>query len=118
MSKNNKQEDSTVLKYPIVKVSEDSLEEKIRILIADDDEQVLDLLKTHLGERGFEVYTCRTGNEAIDFLDKKGEIIDICLTDIVLPGIPGDDVIKKIKNDPDYIKIMRSKKAEEAPGII
>ncbi|MBD3248941.1 response regulator [Candidatus Woesearchaeota archaeon] len=108
MKENKRQKDDSILKYPLLELPENDpkkLEEKIKLLIADDEEDILDPLKIHLENKGFEVYTCKTGYEAINFIEKKGENIDACLTDIVLPGVPGDEIIKKIRAEYPDIKV-------------
>jgi two-component system cell cycle sensor histidine kinase/response regulator CckA len=59
-----------------------------RILIVDDDEDVLEMLGHMVGAFGHEVLTARSGVEALDILDDTPSL-DLLLTDVVMPGLNG-----------------------------
>ncbi|BCR06312.1 hypothetical protein DESUT3_33810 [Desulfuromonas versatilis] len=75
-----------------------------RILVVDDSEDILQLLKAGLGRCGFDVVTASDGQDAMARSDS--EIFDLVLTDICMPGINGNALARHIK----YIK-------EEVPVI-
>jgi len=82
-----------------------------KILIVEDEQEVLALLKTKLNQRNFQVETSVDGNDAID----KIKIFhpDLVLLDIMLPGIDGIEVLKWIKkNQPQILVIMTTAKKE------
>ena len=66
-----------------------------KILIVDDEVTVCDLLKNFLTLKGYEVYTALDGYSAIN------KVKEVCpqlvMLDIVMPGISGMEVLKKIK---------------------
>lgn len=68
------------------------------ILIVDDEEDILDLLKKKLTARDFQVYTASRGQEAIDMAKLYNP--GLILMDIVLPDVGGPEVVKTIKEDP------------------
>lgn len=70
----------------------------IRILIVDDEEPVRRLLKKELGRKGFDTDTAENGKSALAKL--MGSAFDIILLDIVMPGMNGLALMKKLKNDP------------------
>jgi DNA-binding NtrC family response regulator len=70
----------------------------IRILIVDDEEPVRRLLKKELGRKGFHTDTAENGDKA--YAKLVGSSFDIILLDIVMPGMDGMSMLKKLKNDP------------------
>ena len=83
-----------------------------RILVADDDQTLLKLLKEILTSRGHEVVTVVDGQEAIDRLQT--ERFDLVITDIVMPRKTGVDVLKKARDiDPRYPVIVITGNASE-----
>ena len=70
----------------------------IKVLAIDDEEPFRRLLKKELTRKGFSVETAADGESALASL-KKDEY-DVVLLDIVMPGIDGIELMKKIGNDP------------------
>jgi putative two-component system response regulator len=69
-----------------------------RILVVDDDENILNLEKTILEQRGFEVTGAVGGAEALEVLGSK--TFDLVLLDVMMPEVDGFTVCRKIKEDP------------------
>jgi two-component system alkaline phosphatase synthesis response regulator PhoP len=69
---------------------------KIRVLLVDDEVDILRIVKKALELRNFEVITAATGSEALVKIDSE---IDIILLDIMLPDISGYDICQRLKND-------------------
>jgi two-component system phosphate regulon response regulator PhoB len=67
------------------------------ILVVDDEEDVLELLRYNLEKDGFKVYTAVTGEEALKKAVDK--LPDLVVLDVMLPGIDGLEVCKKLKSD-------------------
>ena len=76
------------------------------ILVVDDDPEIVALLSTRLGKRGYKVSTANDGNRAIELA--KRERPDIVLLDVMMPGKSGWEVAKVLKHDPvtEHIKIV------------
>lgn len=68
-----------------------------RILIVDDDLQLLQLLATHLSQRGHTVTTARNGWEALETLGRQEA--DIVITDVRMPGMSGIDLLRQIRGE-------------------
>lgn len=68
-----------------------------RILIVDDDASIVELIRDFLTMEGFECESCSSGQEAIEYL--RTNRVDLILLDIVMPGISGIDVARKIRED-------------------
>jgi DNA-binding response OmpR family regulator len=85
--------------------------EKIKILWADDE---MDLLKPHLlflKEKGFEVSTATNGDDALDLFD--GDTFDIVFLDENMPGISGLETLARIKNKNSLVPVVMITKSEE-----
>jgi DNA-binding response OmpR family regulator len=77
-----------------------------RILVVDDDPEILAMLGTRLGKRGYRVSTAADGHTALDLAKK--ERPDLVLLDVMMPGKSGWEVARAIKQDPSThsIKIV------------
>lgn len=68
-----------------------------KILIADDDADILDALKLLLKEKGYKVNVSLKG-EYVEKLTEKGELPDLIVLDIMLGDKDGRAICKKLKN--------------------
>lgn len=66
-----------------------------KILVAEDDESIVDLLKLYLENEGYEVYAASDGLQALDILAHNE--IDLAVLDIMMPKLNGYEVTKKIR---------------------
>ena len=62
-----------------------------RILVADDEAEVLDLLRQVLVHRGYEVATASTGEEALEKVPVFGP--EVLVVDMAMPGLSGVEVL-------------------------
>lgn len=69
-----------------------------RILIVDDELDILKVLKFRLTQRGYEIATAVNGQEGLE--RAKEFKPDLILADIVMPIIKGDELCQQIKADP------------------
>ena len=74
-----------------------------RVLVVEDEEDIRDILEFNLAKNGFEVTAVTSGEEALKRLDV--DTFDVVLLDLMLPGLDGFDVCRKLKFDPDYTPI-------------
>ena len=92
---------------------------KEKILIVDDEEHIIELLKFNLLNAGYDVFTANDGIDAVKIA--KAEKPSLLLLDLMLPGIDGFDVCKEIKRDNEMKKtsiIMLTAKGEELDKIL
>ena len=69
-----------------------------KILLIEDDKFLRDLISQKLKSEGYEVVEAAEGREGLEKIKK--EKPNLVLLDLVLPGIDGFEVLKKIKEDP------------------
>ena len=67
-----------------------------RVLVVDDDAQMLRAIRTALTARGYEVVTATSGENALAVAAE--EELDLLLLDLRLPGIEGHDVIRQLRS--------------------
>ncbi len=93
--------------------------DKKRILVADDDPDLLDLLKMDLGYQGYDVLGAVNGKEALEFALK--EPLDLVLLDVMMPYIDGYHVAYELTNKmgdkAPRIMIMTSRDTVKEKGI-
>jgi two-component system, OmpR family, phosphate regulon response regulator PhoB len=90
-----------------------------KILIVEDDKNILKLLRYNLEKAGFTCFTTITGEDAFDILSD--EAIDLVVLDIMLPTIDGLEICKRIKQDPSFSHIpiiMLTAKGEEVDKVV
>jgi two-component system phosphate regulon response regulator PhoB len=70
---------------------------KERILVVDDEEDILELVRFHLTREGYSVTLATSGEEALK--KAKQDTFDLILLDLMLPGLDGLEVAKAMKAD-------------------
>ena len=78
--------------------------EKIKILLAEDDLQLIDMYRRKFELEGFDVQFAEDGEKAIEIL--KDWKPDVALLDIMMPKVNGLDVLKNIKERSDYADVI------------
>jgi DNA-binding NtrC family response regulator len=72
------------------------MEQEVTILIVDDEEAICSLLQKLLQRKGYQVLTAKDGAEALGLLERHS--VTVVITDIVMPGMGGKDLLAAIKN--------------------
>lgn len=88
---------------------------KEHILIVEDEEDILELIKYNLAKEGYRVTSAATGEEAIKLAESAPP--DLILLDLMLPGADGFEVCRRLGNNPKTQQIpivMLTAKGEEA----
>lgn len=92
---------------------------KKNILTVDDEIHILELLRYNLETAGYNVIQAESGEEGLEILDKND--IDAVLLDLMLPGIDGLEVLRRIRTNPEKRKtpvIMLTAKGEEFDKVL
>lgn len=69
-----------------------------RVLVVDDEPDIVALVAYHLAKAGFRVSTASNGDDAVD--EARKEHPSLIVLDLMLPGISGFDVLEAIRRDP------------------
>jgi len=67
------------------------------VLVVDDDDSVRQLIATILQGAGYQVWTARSGPQALEILDSRGDEIDLVFLDLTMPLMSGDQVLDAIR---------------------
>jgi two-component system response regulator RegX3 len=87
-----------------------------RVLVVEDEESYSDALAYMLRKEGFEVAIAATGPDALAEFDRAGA--DIVLLDLMLPGLPGTEVCRQIRQTSNVPIIMVSAKDDEVDKVV
>ena len=79
-------------------------DDKIKLLIVDDEERFLATLAKRLELRDFEVMPVTSGEAALEKADQKQ--FDIVLLDLKMPGMQGEDVLEVLKKDHPHLEVI------------
>ncbi len=82
-----------------------------RILVVDDEEKIVEVIKSYLQKEDFQVYTAYNGKQALELYNDISP--DLVILDLMLPDICGEDVCRQIRNIADTPIIMLTAKVEE-----
>ncbi len=85
------------------------------ILIIEDEEDILELIKHTVAKEGYKVLTAMSGEQGLELA--RADLPDLIILDLMLPGLSGIDVCRLLKNDPKTQRlsvIILSAKGEES----
>lgn len=94
------------------------MEDGIKILVVEDDRNILQILKLYLEKTGYSVITCERGDTAFDTFEKTQPAI--VLLDVMLPGCDGYEVltrIRKISNTPVIMLTAKGDILDKVNGL-
>lgn len=89
-----------------------------RILVVDDEPEIVALVAYHLGKAGYQLATAATGQQALDAVRR--ERFSLVVLDLMLPGMSGFDVLEAIRTDEatrDVAVLMLTARREEPDRI-
>ncbi|MDX9973815.1 MAG: response regulator [FCB group bacterium] len=76
----------------------------LKILLVDDDPEILELLSTFLSAKGFDVMACGSGEAGLELLQHKS--FDLILSDIEMAGMNGFEFLRQVRSAHDGIGII------------
>jgi len=86
------------------------------ILVVDDDKNICELLRLYLEKEGYRVIAAYDGNTAYEYFLRTN--FDLLILDIMMPGIDGIELLKKIRRESDVPVIMLTAKGETIDKVI
>ena len=87
-----------------------------KVLVVDDEKNIVDIIKFNLKKEGYDVVTAADGQEAI--LKAYTENPDLILLDIMMPNVDGYEACRKIREKYDTPIIMLTARAEEVDKLL
>lgn len=95
---------------------EETIMAETSILIVDDEQEIADLVEIYLVSDGYRVFKAGSAQEGLDILEK--EDIHLVLLDIMMPGMTGLEMCKKIRETNNIPIIMISAKSTDLDKIL
>ncbi|MFP4978361.1 response regulator transcription factor [Paenibacillus sp. CN-4] len=89
---------------------------RVNVLVADDDREIRELIKTYLEREQYEVNTAADGTEALARFNAGR--YDLALLDVMMPGIDGLELCRQIRSRSNIPIVMLTAKDEETDKII
>lgn len=87
-----------------------------KILVVDDEKEIVDLIEVYLKNDGYTVYKAYNGSEALRYIENVK--IDLAILDVMLPDIDGFRICQKIREKHFYPIIMLTAKVEDSDKIM
>ena len=87
-----------------------------KILVVEDEENILEAIKYSLTSEGFDVYGAEDGEKGLEMAREL--VPDLVLLDVMLPKIDGFEVCRMLRKDMDLPVFMLSAKAEEIDRVV
>jgi DNA-binding response OmpR family regulator len=88
----------------------------VSIVVVDDERPLVDLVARYLRREGYEVHAAYDGEEALEVIGALGP--DVIVLDLMLPGIDGLEVARRVREDADPYIVMLTARSDEVDRIV
>ncbi len=92
-----------------------NINNKFKILVVDDEQNIVNVVRAYLEKEGFDVIAAMDGEKALEIYGD--EIIHLIVLDLMLPKLSGEEVCRKVRTTSSIPIIMLTAKAEEDEKI-
>lgn len=92
------------------------MEKKPSILVVDDEREIADLVADTLVAEGMDVHVCYGASDALDALERFP--YDLAVIDVMMPGMDGFELCRRIRQTSEMSLIFLSAKVEEADKVV
>lgn len=82
----------------------------MRILVVDDDVNILELVNIHLSQAGYEVIKAVNGLQALERIEE--QLPDLAVVDVMMPGMDGYELTKRLRAEADIPVLLLTAKGE------
>ncbi len=87
------------------------------LLVVDDDPTIIQMLTVALGRAGYEVVGVESGAEALAYFREHRDSVHAVLTDIIMPGMGGEELLEKILDLNPRAKVVATSGAADPDTI-
>jgi two-component system alkaline phosphatase synthesis response regulator PhoP len=87
-----------------------------RILVADDNPKIVEVLEAYLTSEGFDVETVADGTQAAAAVDRR--VPDLALLDVMMPGLDGIELTRRFQREHDLPVILVTARSDEVDRLI
>ncbi len=88
----------------------------ITVVVVDDERPLVDLVARYLRREGYEVHAAYDGEEALEVIGRVSP--EVIVLDLMLPGIDGLEVARRVREDADPYIVMLTARTEEVDRIV
>ncbi|WP_370327591.1 response regulator [Euzebya sp.] len=88
----------------------------VEIVVVDDEKPLVDLITGYLEREGYQVHPAYDGDQALEVIERTDP--DVIVLDLMLPGVDGVEVARRVRTFSDAYIIMLTAKAEEIDRIV
>jgi CheY-like chemotaxis protein len=93
----------------------DAAQDKIVVLVADDERSVLMLLQEFLEKEGYDVLAANDGNEALSISRAFQKRIDLLITDLDMPGMSGLELARQVSYERPELRMLFTSGSKAVP---
>ncbi|HXX94213.1 MAG TPA: response regulator [Planctomycetota bacterium] len=76
------------------------------VLVADDEDDVREMVQAVLSSAGFESLSARDGQEALEVIQRRSGRVDLVLTDVMMPGFDGPTLARRLAHEWPEIPVL------------
>ena len=87
-----------------------------KVLVVDDDKNLLDVIKYNLVNEGYSVILAENGTQAVEIA--RQEKLDLIILDVMLPGIDGFEVCRILRKEMSVPILILSAKTDEIDKVV
>lgn len=77
-----------------------------RILVVDDEPGILKMAARMLESAGYRVMSAGTGREALALLNQTSDVVDLMITDVIMPAVMGPDLADAVRKQHPTLKVI------------
>lgn len=88
----------------------------MNVLIAEDEEDIRNLLKLQLEQEGYSVFSAKDGLEALEVVQNKA--IDLAVLDVMMPRLDGFNLLRKIRQTSNFPVIFLTARGDEMDKVL
>ena len=88
----------------------------VTVVVVDDEKALVDLVRRYLQREGYDVHTAHDGHQALDVIAAVDP--DVIVLDLMLPGLDGLEVARRVREQSDAYIVMLTARSEEVDRIV
>jgi DNA-binding response OmpR family regulator len=94
------------------------MDQKIKLLVIDDNREILAGLENFLSKKKYDVVTAPDGLEGLKMIEAEKEGFDLVITDVVMPNVSGVGIISIIKSKQPHVPVIAITGMGETPETL
>ncbi len=90
--------------------------ESVTVVVVDDERPLVELVSRYLRREGYEVHPAYEGHQALEVIERVAP--DVIVLDLMLPGLDGLEIARRVRTDSDAYLVMLTARTEEVDRIV